>query len=277
MTAASDQRSAARTARFGFGANWSNFNRHVDAARLREAGDSIASRLGDISGLRFLDAGCGSGLFSLAAVQLRAARVHSFDFDEDSVATASSLKQRFSPGTSSWQIERGDVLDLAYLDALGQWDIVYSWGVLHHTGNMRQAWESIAGTVAPGGRLFISIYNDQGWKSRAWSAIKREYQRIPAPLRPLYVLLLMGPRETLSALLQGPAAYLRAWQNYKSNRGMSRWHDLVDWVGGYPFEVAKPEEVFDFFRERGFTLEWMLTCGAGLGCNQFVFERSPDG
>lgn len=280
MTAAADPRVVARAEkaapRFGFGENWSNFSTHVDAARVHEARDSIASRLGDIAGLRFLDAGCGSGLFSLAAVQLKASPVHSFDFDEDSVTTSWSLKQRFSPETSGWRIERGDVLDRAYLDALGQWDIVYSWGVLHHTGNMRRAWENIAGTVAPGGHLFISIYNDQGLRSRAWSAIKRQYQRVPVPLRPLYVLLVMGPRETLSALAQGPAAYLRAWQNYRSNRGMSRWHDLVDWVGGYPFEVAKPDHVFDFFRERGFTLEWMLTCGAGLGCNQFVFRRSHE-
>jgi 2-polyprenyl-6-hydroxyphenyl methylase/3-demethylubiquinone-9 3-methyltransferase len=54
---------------------------------------------------------------------------------------------------------------------------------------------------------------------------------------------------------------------------MSRWHDLVDWVGGYPFEVAAPEFVFDFYRERGFSLIQMKTCGGGLGCNQFVLVK----
>jgi 2-polyprenyl-6-hydroxyphenyl methylase/3-demethylubiquinone-9 3-methyltransferase len=54
---------------------------------------------------------------------------------------------------------------------------------------------------------------------------------------------------------------------------MSYWHDLIDWVGGYPFEVAKPEEVFDFCRERGFQLVELATAGGGPGNNQFVFQR----
>jgi 2-polyprenyl-6-hydroxyphenyl methylase/3-demethylubiquinone-9 3-methyltransferase len=167
------------------------------------------------------------------------------------------------------------MLDRGYLDALGQWDVVYSWGVLHHTGDMASAWANVATLVAPGGRLFISIYNDQRFLSRMWTKVKRGYGRIPAPLQPAYVMLVMAPREFLSACLTGPRGYVRAWRDYKRSRGMSRWHDLVDWVGGYPFEVAKPEQVFEFFRERGFTLEWMSTCGGGLGCNQFVLRRDP--
>lgn len=54
---------------------------------------------------------------------------------------------------------------------------------------------------------------------------------------------------------------------------MSHWHDWIDWVGGYPFEVAKPELIFDFYRDRGFTLHNMTTCGGGGGCNEFVFIR----
>lgn len=263
--------------RFGFGANWSSFSKHVDAERVREARDSITTRLGDISDLSFLDAGCGSGLFSLAAAELGAIRVHSFDFDENSVTTTRSLKERFLPATSSWTIERGDVLNPGYIEQLGPWDIVYSWGVLHHTGNMQQAWANVATSVAPGGRLFISIYNDQGLNSRLWSLVKRGYHRVPAPLRLLYVVFAMGPREALSALATGPVGYVRNWREYKANRGMSRWHDLVDWAGGYPFEVAKPEIVFEFFHSHGFALEWMSTCAGGLGCNQFVFKRAPGG
>ena len=166
------------------------------------------------------------------------------------------------------------MLDRDYVDRLGRWDVVYSWGVLHHTGDMIGAWENVARSVAPGGRLFISIYNDQGYKSRIWTVVKRTYHRVPVGLRPLYVIVAMGPREAASAVLRGPAAYLRGWRQYKSNRGMSRWHDLVDWVGGYPFEVAKPEVLFEFFRDRGFQLEWMLTCAGRLGCNQFVLRRA---
>jgi 2-polyprenyl-3-methyl-5-hydroxy-6-metoxy-1,4-benzoquinol methylase len=259
--------------RFSFGANWSSFSKRIDDQRIAEARSSLSERLGDLAGLTFLDAGCGSGLFSLAAVQLGARRVLSFDFDDGSVATALALKCRHAPEVDGWTVERGDILDRDYVDSLGSWDVVYSWGVLHHTGEMVAAWGNVAELVAPGGRLFISIYNDQGHTTRLWSLVKRTYHRIPRRLQPLYVVLTMAPREAASAAISGPRAYLRNWRDYKRNRGMSRWHDLVDWVGGYPFEVATPESVFAFFHARAFELDWMLTCRGGSGCNQFVLTR----
>jgi 2-polyprenyl-6-hydroxyphenyl methylase/3-demethylubiquinone-9 3-methyltransferase len=48
---------------------------------------------------------------------------------------------------------------------------------------------------------------------------------------------------------------------------------VVDWVGGYPFEFAKPEEIIDFYRARGFTLERMKPGPGSYGCNEFVFRR----
>jgi 2-polyprenyl-6-hydroxyphenyl methylase/3-demethylubiquinone-9 3-methyltransferase len=259
--------------RFGFGANWSHFSARVDTERIEQARTSLSERLGDLNGVTFLDAGCGSGLFSLAAAGLGASRIHSFDYDPASVATAQLLKQRFGASETEWTIERGDVLDDTYVTALGQWDVVYSWGVLHHTGDMHHAWSNVEQAVTPGGRLFISIYNDQGRMSRVWTKVKQGYNRVPPNLRTLYVACVMAPREALSVFAQGPIAYLRGWRTYKRNRGMSRWHDLVDWVGGYPFEVATPEEVFEFFRARDFELEWLTTCRGSLGCNQFVFRR----
>jgi 2-polyprenyl-6-hydroxyphenyl methylase/3-demethylubiquinone-9 3-methyltransferase len=54
---------------------------------------------------------------------------------------------------------------------------------------------------------------------------------------------------------------------------MSMWPDVVDWVGGYPFEVAKPEQIFDFYRDRAFEPTRLTTCRGTSGCNQFVFRR----
>lgn len=69
--------------------------------------------------------------------------------------------------------------------------------------------------------------------------------------------------------------FLKTWNTYgKNNRGMSAWRDIVDWAGGYPFEVAKPEEVFDFFQAKGFSLKKLKTCAGGLGCNEFVFVKN---
>lgn len=262
--------------RFAFGANWQGFLTHLDDERVDIARASLVEKLGvtSLEGLHFLDLGSGSGLFSLAAIRL-GAHVMSVDYDPDSVACAELLRERFAIDSSRWRIQRCDATDSAAMRQLGHFDIVYSWGVLHHTGAMWKSIENTCKAVAPGGRLFISIYNDQGRATRIWTVVKRIYQHVPAPLRPVYVLVVMGPREFRSFLRQlisgRPSRYLQSWTGYKRNRGMSRWHDLVDWAGGYPFETASPEQVFAFCRQRGFVLDELKTCGGGLGCNEFVF------
>jgi 2-polyprenyl-3-methyl-5-hydroxy-6-metoxy-1,4-benzoquinol methylase len=267
--------------RFEFGANWARFLTRLNDERIEVAKRSLKSMLAveSLEGKRFLDAGSGSGLFSIAA-RLLGARVHSFDFDPQSVACTAELRRRYFPEDAQWLVEEGSVLDRQYLSRLGTFDVAYSWGVLHHTGKMWEAMENIAPLVGKdAGRLFISIYNDQGTLSRRWHALKRTYNRLPRVLRLPYSLLVMGPRELRS--LAGSAVRGKPWRYFdnivhyadRSTRGMSYWHDVIDWIGGYPFEVAKPEQVFDFYRMRGFQLERLKTCGGGLGCNEYVFVR----
>jgi 2-polyprenyl-6-hydroxyphenyl methylase/3-demethylubiquinone-9 3-methyltransferase len=264
--------------RFPFGENWREFLSVLDDERIREAELSLADWLGtdSLAGKRFLDIGCGSGLFSLAAYRLGAEAVHSLDFDPSSVGCAMELRRRYGD-EQRWTIERGDALDVEYLAGLGTWDIVYSWGVLHHTGDMWSALGNVAPLVTDDGTLFISIYNDQGLRSRVWRRIKRRYNALPPKYRTAYAVAVMGPRELLSfaayTAAGRPHRYVQTWTQYKKSRGMSRWHDNIDWVGGYPFEVAKPEQIFDFFTPRGFRLQRLFTCAGGWGCNQFVFTR----
>jgi hypothetical protein len=189
------------------------------------------------------------------------------------------LKHRYYDNDPDWTIDQGSVLDPDYLHTLGEWDIVYSWGVLHHTGAMWQALENVSSLVRPGGTLFIAIYNHQRVMTPVWTWVKRAYNRLPPGLRwtvlgPALVWL-WAPR-TIYDLLRGKPFY--TWRHYaeRSARGMSAWRDLVDWVGGYPFEVAKPEQIFHFYRDRGFVLREMVTCGGRLGCNEFVLRRADD-
>ena len=270
----------ARGERFEFGENWRRFLEVLDDERVEEAERSLREMIGvdSLEGRRFLDVGSGSGLFSLAARRLGAERVHSFDFDPQSVACTRELRRRYFEDDAAWIVEEGSVLDEEFVARLGTWDIVYSWGVLHHTGDMWRAMDIAQARVADDGLLFVSIYNDQGGRSRLWRAVKRTYNQLPAALRPLLTLVVMGPRELLhfarDLALGKPMRYVRRWTDYKRSRGMSAMHDIVDWMGGYPFEVAKPEAVFDFFQDRGFRLERLATHGGGMGCNQYVFRRS---
>jgi 2-polyprenyl-6-hydroxyphenyl methylase/3-demethylubiquinone-9 3-methyltransferase len=129
--------------------------------------------------------------------------------------------------------------------------------------------------VADGGTLFIAIYNDQGKFSRRWTRLKKFYNRSSKPVRHLCVLAVCGLlwwRPCVKDLLR--LRPFESWRQAGRARGMSAWWDAVDWVGGYPFEVAKPEEIFDFYHSRGFVLERLRTEGADLGCNQFVFTKS---
>jgi 2-polyprenyl-6-hydroxyphenyl methylase/3-demethylubiquinone-9 3-methyltransferase len=266
--------------RFAFGDNWARFLRLLDDTRIHRAETSLQSMLEvqNLNGRTFLDIGSGSGLFSLAARRL-GATVHSFDYDPQSVACTSELKRRFFPDDPNWKVESGSVLDREYLDTLGRWDIVYSWGVLHHTGAMWQALENVAPLVAPDGTLYIAIYNDQGGGSRRWLALKKGYNRLPRALKPVYATLVLGTREAgflARATVRGkPWSFIDRRRNYSRNsaRGMSCRHDFIDWIGGYPFEVAKPEAIFSFYRDRGFVLRQLKTAGGGIACNEFVFRR----
>lgn len=266
--------------RFRFGNNWQKFLLLLDDSRLERAIKSLKVALGreSLEGVRVLDIGCGSGMFSLAARRL-GAEVFSFDYDPQSVACTDELRQRFFPDDATWQIDEGSVLDENYVSSLGKFDIVYSWGVLHHTGDMYRAFDNALSCLSATGRLYISIYNDQGGASKRWRAIKKFYCGLPQSLQIPFAVAVLAPREVValagSLVTFRPHKYWQRWQSYGRSRGMSRWHDHVDWLGGYPFEVASPEEIVHHFRDHGLMLEHLKTVGGGNGCNEFVFSRIP--
>lgn len=261
--------------RFEFGKNWKSFLSVLDDERIHEAERSLNEMLevSDLTGKSFLDIGSGSGLFSLAARRM-GAKVYSFDYDPQSVACTSELRRRYSQEDSNWSIEEGSVLETGYLKSLGKFDVIYSWGVLHHTGAMWQALENALMPLAPGGKVFVTIYNDQGWKSNFWRFIKRTYcsGRIGKSLVVSFfvpALIFYGLADDLIRF-KNP---LKRYDEYKKLRGMSRVNDWFDWLGGYPFEVATPDEVFEFFKERGFFLVKLKTCGGSHSLNEFVFKK----
>jgi 2-polyprenyl-6-hydroxyphenyl methylase/3-demethylubiquinone-9 3-methyltransferase len=271
---------------FAFGANWSRFLGSVDRTQIEAAKRSLLRLLddADLTSTKFLDAGSGSGLFSLAASEL-GAKVVSIDIDPQSVACTNEMRNRYGNDVGDWSVAEASLLDRDFLADLGLFDVVYCWGVAHHTGEMWNAIENVSNLVAPNGTLVLAIYNDELYVSDIWKTIKRLYNRLPAVLRPIAVLGVGGvgflKRFVVTAAasafrlatLRNPLSPFLNWIHDSRGRGMHCWYDLVDWVGGWPFEVAKPEEVFRVLKAKDFLLS-ELTTSQGHGCNEFVFIRS---
>jgi 2-polyprenyl-6-hydroxyphenyl methylase/3-demethylubiquinone-9 3-methyltransferase len=265
-------------ARFQFGANWARFLAVLDEDRIRAAEAALKEMLAveNLAGLRFLDIGSGSGLSSLAARRL-GATVHSFDFDPQSVACTQDLKRRYFPADEAWRIEEGSVLDRNYLESLGQFDIVYSWGVLHHTGSMWLALENaIARVASANGRLFIALYNDQGWKSHAWWFIKLLYNRLPEFLRAPFGAV-VSALVRLAAVIKytiklKPMQAVAPLLSDRRERGMSAKYDRVDWVGGFPYEFVAYDTLLEYLQARGFTVI-NTRRDTSLGCSEFAVRR----
>ena len=264
--------------RFAFGRNWQGFLDRLDEDRIREATRSLEELLGSnpLREKRFVDVGSGSGLFSLAAMRLGAGEVCSFDYDPSSVACTKELKRRYFPEDARWRIFEGSVLDGAFLRSLGRFDVAYSRGVLHHTGEMWKALDNVRSLVGSGGRLALAIYNDQGARSGRWRRIKKLFCRTPRQFRAalFFPIPLFYELKWMAADLVHGKMPFATWRR-QSARGMNPWYDWIDWLGGYPFEVARPEDIFDFYRRHGFRLERLVTCQGGWANNEFVFH-APD-
>ncbi len=272
--------------RFRFGANWLRFSSDLDDQQLRTAANSLLERINqgayDLSRpgpppqpdiARFLDIGCGSGIFSLAARRMGAAVV-SVDYDPDAVACTRALRQDHCPDDVEWVVAEISVLDTHAMSKLGEFDVVYAWGSLHHTGQMWSAIEQALVRVRPDGILILAIYNDQGIRSHLWRGVKRLY--CSSTLGRVFVLAGALPYFYLRAIAGGIVRGRRpktTLTSYATIRGMSRFHDIVDWVGGLPFEVASPESVVEFASTRGFEQRMVRNVGRAHGNNEFVFHR----
>lgn len=263
--------------RFQFGANWKFFLKNISQDQINYAENEIKDKLEveNLNNRTFLDIGSGSGLSSLAAKKL-GAKVYSFDYDLESVECTRSLKKIYFADDKYWEITNGSILDKDFIKKFGKFNIVYSWGVLHHTGRLWEALENTLNLVEKNGILFIAIYNDMGVKSKRWLIIKKLYNQLPFILRwivfiPAFLKIWL-PVFIKDFLKLKP---LYSWMNYskKESRGFKPFTDAIDWIGGYPYEFAKPEEIYNYCFKRGFILLKLKTCGGGMGCNEYIFKK----
>ena len=252
---------------FRFGENWANFSEIIDDEKISNAKLGLLKLLARSSWAdrTFLDIGCGSGIHSLAAARLGVKRVHAVDIDPKSVATTRSTLDRFEVNIP-WVVETRSVFDLTKADP-GTFDIVYSWGVLHHTGDLKTALRHAAGLVAPDGLFVFALYRRTRF-DWFWAREKRWYSRT-SPRKQRAALRVYDMALRIASRLSGRSG--------RVGRGMDYWHDLHDWLGGYPYESILSPEVNRQMRELGLekVKEISLPLGRGIlgsGCDEYVYR-----
>ena len=260
---------------FAFGKNWASYAETITEDKIEEAKKWLRRLVGDsLSGKRFLDIGCGSGIHSLAALRLGASEVVGIDLDADSVATTIAVLTRHAPNMN-WRASVFSVFDLDKL-GLGQFDVVYSWGVLHHTGDMYRALHCASTAVTPRGMFVFALYRVTAmcW---FWKIEKRWYahssRSTQAFARSIYVAFFwLGKFVTRGRFRAHVAQYSR-------NRGMDFYHDVHDWLGGWPYESISPEQVevematLNFQPHRVPARQKRSLGIFGSGCDEFVYCR----
>jgi len=252
---------------FSFGENWRSYLDTVTEDAVGRARSDIEGWLGrdGVAGKTVLDIGSGSGIHSLCFHVLGARELRSFDLDPYSVEST-RLMWRKAGAPANWTVERGSVLDREFVAGLGKYEVVYSWGVLHHTGSMWEAIANACSLVAPGGLFLIALYV-KGPKYPEHLALKQKYNRASKLGKKVmvwkFILNIMRDRRRAGL---NPLK----WRE-RDGRGMDTYYDVVDWLGGLPYEVASKEEVVAFFNERGFALEKLTELPEG-GNNVYLFS-----
>jgi 2-polyprenyl-6-hydroxyphenyl methylase/3-demethylubiquinone-9 3-methyltransferase len=258
--------------RFEFGRNWTGFvRRNLDEERIAIAKNHLLAfiKRQDLNGLDFLDIGSGSGIHSMAAFAAGARRIFSFDYDPNSVAATSLVRKR--AGTpENWTLMQGDVLSDEYIASLGKWNFVYSWGVLHHTGDVWRAIDNASRTVADGGLFYIALYSADTEKTpEFWLDVKRRYNAASAWGKRRMVWWYVWNYMLYRDVKQLPR-FLSRIARYRMSRGMSLFVDVRDWLGGWPMEFTHDQDVVEFLGKRGFALE---NIKAGEANTEFLFIR----
>ncbi len=264
--------------KFNFGNNWQNFlDNKLDEERINIAEKSLIefSIKKAKKNQTFFDAGSGSGLFSLAAKKL-GFKVFSIDIDKESVNCTKFLKKKFYNNDKNWKIFHGSVLNKKILDKIPNFDVVYSWGVLHHTGQMWVALDNCIRKVKPNGKLFIAIYNDQGLRSRIWWIIKYIFNFLPSFLSKIYFLIVITILYFFIIIKKILLLDLKSFFDYilhvKKNRGMSFYFNMLDWIGGFPYEYSSFENLKQYCENKGFKVI-KYKKNNSLGCHQIVFKK----
>lgn len=223
---------------FSFGYNWLDFVRNrlteniisSHQNNLKEIYDKIGI---DLAGKSLFDIGCGSGLSSLSFQRLGCNKIISLDIDQYSVQASNLTKEKFSRNPSEWQIHQGSILDISVVEDESM-DVVYSWGVLHHTGDMWNALRKAVRPVKKGGLFHVALY--------------RSGPNYTTHLEEKFKFKFADRESKLHTLFKRKKGFKGSFD--VNERGMNKFHDSLDWLGGIPYEVCDPEILESWLKDR---------------------------
>ena len=265
-----------KSLRFKFGQNWREYNSSIGADRIEAAQIGILKLLNpiEISDKKIVDIGSGSGLHALSFLKLGAKEVTCIDIDTDSIAATKETLNKFANKFENWTAFEADILNP---DALNpkSFEIVYSWGVLHHTGNMKLAVKNASQLCKVDGLFVFALYR-KTFLCNFWKIEKWFYIRSPLVVKKLleYVYIFLF----LFGKILKRDDVVRFIRSYETQRGMKFNTDVKDWLGGYPYESILPINVEELLIELGFekVRDFVQPKSIGLfgsGCDEYVFRR----
>lgn len=257
--------------RFSFGKNWATFiESHFEESRVQNSMKVFQdfTSLSSLKGKSFIDIGCGSGLHSLSAFKLGVKEIVSFDFDPSSVSTCNSLKMSIG-NPPNWKVFEGSILDMDFIHKLGKFDFVYSWGVLHHTGNVWEAIKNTSQLVAPQGHMYLALYS-RNVQPRAdyWLAVKQKYIASPAFIKIVMEQSYLYRYYFGGSLIKYLTGFIKK-EKFRT-RGMELMTDVRDWLGGWPMEFVYDEDVDSYVTKLGYK---QVKVKKGEACTEFLFKK----
>jgi len=257
--------------KFSFGKNWQNFNKNITNKNINNSIKYFKNftKFVNLKNKTFIDVGCGSGINSLLAIKLNAKKVLSIDIDENSVSACKLLRKKYKISNKNWIIKQVSILDTSKIKKLGKFDFIYSWGVLHHTGDMNKAFDNLFLLAKKKSYIYVSIYNKY-LTSNTWKIIKYFYASsnnfIKKIMEKIYITIYY------IGLNLNKYSIKEYKKSFVLKRGMSFRHDIIDWLGGYPYEYLSFEDLSAIFFKKGYSI-LSFKKSNGVGCNEIFVKR----
>ncbi|MFQ6107920.1 MAG: class I SAM-dependent methyltransferase [Candidatus Aminicenantales bacterium] len=206
-----------------------------------------------------LDAGCGTGVFSIIFARMGALSVVGIDISKRSLERAQ--RQADQLGLQNATFQKVNMLRLPFTDAC--FDIVWSWGSVHHTADPFGCLAELIRVLKPGGSLLVAVYRRTGL-TFLHETLRKGLIRLPSK----YWI----PFSRFLSLVAAPGISLFKKRD-KSRKGEKLEQLLFDWFFVPIRHSYLPEEIKSFLVKRGLVIKKYLPfSGRFNSTSNFIFK-----